>query len=96
MKRRIAAPIGALLLMLAIHAPAQVGACKANAAPQCRDSQVISASGNSIEVWGNALFDSSTLNTGTATTYIVVTLQNSVSADSCYVSSGSVVLWPKG
>jgi hypothetical protein len=44
----------------------------------------------------NALADASTLNTGTATTYIVVTLQNSVSADSCYVSSGSVVLWPKG
>jgi hypothetical protein len=44
----------------------------------------------------DALADASTLNTGTATTYIVVTLQNSVSADSCYVSSGSVVLWPKG
>ena len=53
MKGKIAAPIGALLLALALHAPAQVGACKANAAPQCRDSQVISASGNSIEVWGN-------------------------------------------
>jgi hypothetical protein len=53
MKGKIAAPIGALLLALALHAPAQVGACKANAAPQCRDSQVISASGNSINVWGN-------------------------------------------
>jgi len=40
----------------------------------------------------DTLADASTLNTGTATTYIVVTLQNSVSADSCYVSSGSVAV----
>jgi hypothetical protein len=42
-----------MLTMLARAAPAQVAACKNNAAPQCRDSQVISTSGGSINVYGN-------------------------------------------